>query len=391
MSNLSLFCIACLLSIVVLTHNERVQAQPAPNAPQGYDARQSGGDIVVVGARTGPRLWRVTKDDAEVFILVGVDYIPDDLEWDDRQIKQVLEEAQEVLVMPTADVGAGNQARLLGAMIRTLVFNRGRIMMPKGTNIEDKIGPELASQFRIARARVDARLENAKQKRKSRDENQNEPQTQNENGVDEVDNEALEKQLASLKPERMHPFFQGQNLMSDAIDSANLKRFGAIESQIKKLARKTEARPKPKVRPITEFDIAFSDVKLILKSVRKFSDETNRLCMSEAIAFANEDLLMEASLAQAWAHGDAQYLRAHANEPALGECAKALSKEFGSLKTIGGISITDFDGVGIWIEALTQVMETPGVRLAVVSSNTWLREGGAMDRLLASGFSVTGP
>ena len=384
-----------LLALVLIAGSPAV-TMPAPALAQTSSidpSRQEGDDIVVIGARSGPRLWRVTREDSEVFVLVGVSYIPDDLEWNDTSVARILEETSEVLVMPTADVGAGNRARLIGTMLRTLIFNRSRIMMPKDTTLADKVGADLAGQFSLAKAKVAAR----KQRSMERGENDKDQQAPESDGLDrgepldDADASAIEKQLAELEPERLHPFFQAQGLMSDAIDSADLKGFNAIERQVKKLARRTEKRPRPDIRPIAEFDVAFRDVKTIIKAVKDFSEATNRACISEAITFANDDLYKEVLLSEAWAHGDAGYLRANANEPALSPCGEALSEELGSLKTLGNKSLAEFDGVGIWVDALTDAMREPGTRLAIVSADTWLREGGAMDRLTELGYTIFGP
>ncbi|MEL7014502.1 MAG: TraB/GumN family protein [Pseudomonadota bacterium] len=352
------------------------------------------GDIVVVGERNGPRLWRILNDDAEVFVLVGVSFLPDDLKWNDRVLVQILDETKEVLVSPDADVGAGNRARLLGTMIRTLIFNRSRIMMPKGTSLDDKVGPELASQFRLARARVDARLANKKERDKQKSDQpaaQDEAADDAEPLVSEVDAKAIEKRLEKLEPGRMHPFFQGQNLMSDAIESAGLGSFDRLEKQIKKRARKSAMRPKPKIRPVTTFDVAFRDVKTIVKSVKDFSRETNQACLRSAIDFANDGLIEEAQRARAWARGDVAFLRESADAPESSPCAEALSKELGSLKTLGDQSLTDFDSVDIWVSALRDVMQSPGVRVALIPVDDWLRPDGALERLRAEGFVIVGP
>ncbi|MEO1150755.1 MAG: TraB/GumN family protein [Pseudomonadota bacterium] len=354
------------------------------------------GDIVVVGERNGPRLWRLIDGEAEIFVLVGTDFIPEDLEWNDSQIVQIMEETREVLVTPDADVGAGNRARLIGAMIRTLIFNRRRIMMAKGVTLEDRVGPELASAFRLARARVDARLaaNSAREKEEAKSDASDDDPDKDDNEtplITEAEESAIEKRLADLEPERLHPFFQAQQLMADSVESANLDDFDRIEKRVKKLARKTEARPKPKVRPVATFDLAFQDVKQVLRSVKDFSRETDQACIRRAIDFAEQGLFEEAHKARAWAQGDVAFLRAHTGDARLNPCAVAVSKELGTLKTLGNAALADFDGVGQWVEALTMVMETPGVRIALIGSDDWLRPDGALARLRAAGYEVIGP
>ncbi|MEO1425912.1 MAG: hypothetical protein AAFU58_03880, partial [Pseudomonadota bacterium] len=62
-----------------------------------------------------------------------------------------------------------------------------------------------------------------------------------------------------------------------------------------------------------------------------------------------------------------------------------------SLKTLGDQSLTDFDSVDIWVSALRDVMQSPGVRVALIPVDDWLRPDGALERLRAEGFVIVGP
>ena len=351
---------------------------------------QTDDEILVVGERTGPRLWRVQKGDSELFILATVDYVPEDFEWNDKVIGYILEEADEVLLPGQGELGGANTPRLMGAMLRTFVFNRGRIFMKKSETLADKIGTDLAEQFTAARTRVDARSDLVKEKRKARknDDAQDVDGYIENAALDEADQSALEKRLADFEPGRAHPYIQAQTLSSDAAQSAGIEAFsGAIIDQVKRLAKDN----KVKARPLFEVDFAFRDFKLFLKSMQNFSRETNQACIKEAITFSNEKLPDAFTAANAWARGDVETLKSNISPVALTECLSAVSDELGGLKTFGGAQFDEFDATGAWMEAITPLMEKPGVRLALVSYDSLLREGGIKDRLTEAGYEVEGP
>jgi len=353
---------------------------------------QPGDEIIVLGERRGPRLLRVENalpaGLAEVFILLSVDTVPKDLDWDETQVAQVLEETDEVLILPDAEIGAGNRTRLIGTMLNTMLFNRDRIMMAKNTSLDDKVGAELAARFRRARARLEAIKAERKADRKNSD-------GEDDTGLAEDDltpeETAVNKRLEKLEPGRMHPFFQAQSLIASAYDAGDLTDFERIEKRIAKLANKSPRKPNPKVRPIVEIDVRYKDIKTILKSVKSYSDETNRLCIENAIVFVEEELSDEVALANAWARGDFATLKAlAADDPSQSPCLKAVSAEIGGLKTLGGQSLDDYDWPSLWLDELIAALGRPGVRLAIVPAATWLREDGIRERLASSGYDILG-
>lgn len=346
-------------------------AQPSADEPVD--------EILVVGERTGPRLWRVHRGEAELFVLATVPFAPEDFDWNDRIVRLLLEEADLVLLPATGGLGAENGPRLVGAMLRTFIFNRGRIFMDKDETLADKVGPELARDFDAARARVDARLERVKAKRKA-DEADGDFET--------VDASEIDAALADIEPGRAHPFIQAQELIGAAVESAELTGFeDAVVKRVETLSRKADAR----ARPVFKIDLAFRDFKLVLKSMKDFSRETNVACVRAAVEFAEERLEPAYETAQAWARGDADALASAADEELVGPCLRAVSAELGGLKSFDGATLEEIDLSARWIEEIEPLLAKPGVRLALVSANAWLREGGIRDRLVEKGYTVDGP
>ena len=353
----------------------------------------SNDEIVVVGNRSGPRLWRIENqlDDgrAEIFVLVSVNYIPGDMDWNSEQVSQVLQEADSLIMPSVASTNAANNARLMGTLLRTFVFNRDRIRMKKGVTLADKVGPSLAEEFARARLEVEAR----EQAFKARQENQSRASTdtalidQQTEQQDLADQSELEDKINNLKPERAHPFIQYQKLISDGNKSEGLHFFNVIEDRLKKLAKKQRV----KSRPISELDIAFTDIKTLIKSMKDFSKETNQKCIQRAIDYIDNGLDRNLDLANAWAQGNIDLLKARVNSKPSRECMTAVSNELGGLKTLGGTTIADFDATPIWVNEFQSTLSTPGVHLLMIPYFEWLSEDGVLDQLKKGDYKIYGP
>jgi hypothetical protein len=341
---------------------------------------QTPDEVVVYGERAGPRLWRIHDADSEVFILPSVAYLPETFEWDERGIAAVVSDVDQIFTPPRVSSGSGDNARFIGVLLRTLIFNRGRIYMAKGETLEQRIGADLAARLAGAQAVVEARekaRKSAKKAKKQKDGGENPP----------ADEAALAASLEKVEPKRFHPFIQANQLQAEAASSAGLELFDPVEDKIKALARKNDVP----VRPLIEKDLAFKDAKKLLVSMQNFAPETDRACVSEAIRFAEEDLHRVRALADAWARGDATALRAGAKLPLDSECVTRISAELGELKTFDGATFTEALGQGIAADALVAALERPGARLAIVLADSFLPPGGVLDQLRARGVEVNEP
>jgi hypothetical protein len=332
-------------------------------------------EIVVAEEREGPRFWRVHDGDTEIFVLPSVSYLPADFIWNDRGVARLLERADSVLTTARVEASAGDKARLMGAMLRTMTVNRGRIFMPKDETLETHVGPDLARAFEAAFARAKAR---EAARKKSGDD---------ASGLADIDEAAVANELEDLDPKRVHPFLQANQLWDAAVDGAGLKTFSVIEKRVARLADRADVP----VRAMIEKNLAFSDAKNFLTSMKDFSPETDRACISDAVEFAERRLSRAYLLAEAWARGDVETLARSAEAPRESACMKAVSRELGGLATFGGATLDEISGPNLVAGALEDSLKKPGLRLAVVHADGWLSAGGARDTLRARGVAVDEP
>ncbi len=403
----------------------------SPSGATQYASADVGDEIVVQGERQGPRFWRVyrkadtdamapsentRKKDAppELFVLPTVRFTPDEFEFYDDHITRILDESVEILTSPEAGLGGGNRARLIGTAINTLVFNRSRIYMPKGVTLADRVGADLAAEFDRERARQSLLAEKKRAERRAKKKT-DDPDDEDVSNDDNDDNDnassksadkknkfseaALEKAVGDLDESRLHPFFQTQGLFSDSIDAAGLEGFQQTERYLKRLTKKTKSKPRAKMRPIITYDLAYKDLKTGLRSVKNFSDETNQLCIASAVEFSQETVLEQSAIAEAWATGNVQALKALLLDDASGApreddtnaCFEAVSAEVGELKTFNGQALSDIDTPTLWADELDKLLKESGVRIALVPAGVWLRKDGLREQLIALGYTVDGP
>lgn len=373
----------CLLPVLACLAMHAAATAQEPSQDITPDAEV----IVVRAERAGPQLWRVThpEGEGEVYVFITVPWLPASLEWNERPVASVLEEAGLVLTEFEVNAGAVSTTRLAAMMLRTITFNRSRIMMPRGTTLADRVDAGLAAEFYRASAIAEERNERRRAMRRA-------ARRGGETGpadalLDEPSDSALAERLAALEPGRMHPFFQAMNLIGNAASSVDLQGASAIESQVTRLAR----RNRVPVRAVQSYDLAVSDISTLLRSVQDFSRETNETCISEAVTFANSDLPTAWMAAQAWARGDVDGLRGLSERRAGLECQRAMERELGGMRTFGGATTADIDYPGIWSAAIGEAVAARGVTLAIVGASGWLAEDGIQARLAAAGYVVEGP
>ncbi|MGP1274482.1 MAG: TraB/GumN family protein [Caulobacterales bacterium] len=341
--------------------------------------------IVVRGERSGPQLWRVTHPErpGEIYVFATVGWLPEGLEWNDRPVESVLEEASLVLTDFEIDAGAISTTRIVAMMLRTVLFNRSRLFMPRGTTLADRVGPDLAAQFDTALATAHVRRDRLRQERR------NGGDTGDVSRLDPVSEDALEGELANLDTRRLHPFFQANMLIGEAAASIGVSSSESVTDAVARLAR----RARVPTRPVQTYSLAVSDISDLMRRAGDFSAETNTVCIEEAIDFATSGLPQTWLVAQSWARGDASALQAGLEDTAdARQCQFAVERELGGLSTLGGQYSDEIDYAGQWQTAMEAALAEGGVTLAVITARGWLRSGnGVRERLEANGFVVEGP
>src|SRR3546814_9201667 len=78
--------------------------------------------VVVSGVLPGPRMWRVSKGDNDLYILGTLSPLPKRMEWMSREVEDTIARSQAVIAPPSvavhSDVGFFRRLALVPALLR---------------------------------------------------------------------------------------------------------------------------------------------------------------------------------------------------------------------------------------------------------------------------------
>jgi TraB/PrgY/gumN family len=133
----------CLLGILAAAGVASAQTPPAKDAAPDWAPET----IVVDAHRHGPLFWRVSRGDAEVWILAVVGPMPDDLVWDHSELAALVDGAKRVLLQPRAEIGIFEGAWFL-------LTERSSMDLPNDAHLEDVLDAPLKNRFVAAREKL---------------------------------------------------------------------------------------------------------------------------------------------------------------------------------------------------------------------------------------------
>jgi uncharacterized protein YbaP (TraB family) len=167
------------------------------------------------------------------------------------------------------------------------------------------------------------------------------------------------------------PAVAGFIVMSDFRQAAGLseaKPVSTIERMAKAKGVKVKAMSQYRLGPI-------------LASAGKLSDEANLACLSDTLTELEYDGAHPTDIGTDWANGDLASVRARYAASAAQRCV---------MRAPGGPALLA-EQIGQSASALNDALNRPGVTIAVVDLAFLLPANGVLDRLRASGATVTSP
>ncbi len=167
------------------------------------------------------------------------------------------------------------------------------------------------------------------------------------------------------------PAVAGFILLSDFRQAAGLseaKPVSTIERMAKAKGVKVKAMSQYRLGPI-------------LASAGKLSDEGNLACLNDALTELEYDAAHNTTIGTDWANGDLASVRARYSSSAIQRCV---------MRTPGGPGLLA-QQISQSADALNEALNRPGVTIAVVDLAFLLPANGVLDRLKASGATITSP
>jgi hypothetical protein len=167
------------------------------------------------------------------------------------------------------------------------------------------------------------------------------------------------------------PAVAGFIVLSDFRQAAGLseaKPVSTIERMAKAKGVKVKAMSQYRLGPI-------------LSSAGKLSDEANLACLRDALSELEFEGSHSATIGTDWANGDLASVRARYSASAAQRCV---------MRAPGGPGLLA-QQIGQSADALNEALNRPGVTIAVVDLAFLLPANGVLDRLKASGATITSP
>jgi hypothetical protein len=251
----------CLLGFLAIAGSVAAQTPPpAKNPPQDWATET----IVVDAHRHGPLFWRVSRGDAEVWILAVVGPMPEDLVWDHSELASLLDGAKRVLLQPRAEVGVVEGAWFL-------LMQRRSMELPNDAHLEEVLDVGLKNRFVAAREKL------------HRDADRYEDYV---------------------------PAWAGFRLYADFLKDA---KFSADEPNdtIKDLASDKDVPASP---------LATYQALPVVKEVGHMSAEASRACLKSALDDIEMQGAHQALAARAWAVGDLEGMKRNYSESTIFAC-----------------------------------------------------------------------
>ena len=134
--------LAAVLTLVSLLSPTPSQAQSPPPAIAPAEPEWSVADQVVVTAPS-PRLWKLVKGDATVWVLGEIEPMPKGLSWNSAPLARVVQNANRVLLPPE---GYGGVFEALRALARS--------RLPRGATLSATLPPPLYASYQATLRRL---------------------------------------------------------------------------------------------------------------------------------------------------------------------------------------------------------------------------------------------
>lgn len=297
--------------------------------------------VTVSGVQPGPGMWKVSRGDHVMWVLGTLSPLPRNMQWQSRDLSQVISQSQQVLLSPAlklkADIGFFGKLFLLPAAYSARKNEDGKTLQ----QVLD------ASQY--ARWRV------LKQKYLGRDR-----------GI-----------------ERWRPIFAAQALYKKALKANGLSDSGGIGDTVAALSKRFGV----KLVPVT-YQAVIERPRAAIKAFKR-SGLNDAECFSRTMDSIEQDMPVIAARANAWATGDLQALRQLPVSDRRGACVSALT-DAGFAHQLG---LDDLPArlEASWLKTASTALASNRQTFAMLPMDQLLSSTGYLAGLKAQGYMVQSP
>ncbi|OOG65367.1 TraB/GumN family protein [Rhodanobacter sp. B04] len=297
--------------------------------------------VVVSGVQPGPGLWKVSKGNHVMWVLGTMSPLPQNMQWQSRELEQVISQSQQVLLSPSvtmkADVG------FLGKMF-LLPSAYGARKNDDGETLQQVLPPPVYARWQVLKQKYIG----------------------NNRGI-----------------ERWRPIFAAQELYKKAIQANGLSKTGGIQASINALAARYGVR-----ETSTDYQVVIEHPGAAIKAFKN-SAPHDTTCFIRTLDSIEQDMPAMKVRANAWARGDLQALRELPDSERRDACVSAVASA-GFARTLG------LDDVparlqATWLAAARAALGSNAQTFAMLPMSELLKPGGYLAALQADGYRVESP
>jgi len=295
--------------------------------------------ILVVGQKPGPGLWKVSKDDHVLWVFGTYGPLPKDMEWRSQQVERIIAQSQELITDASANLGVGWLRSLT-----LLPFMYGMEDNPDGKVLSDLVPKETHERWLALR------------KKYLKDD-------------DDF--------------ERKRPLFAAGELSNKATAAAGLSKRMDLTAKLVKIAEQNKVK-------VTSATVRM-ELDSPVKALREFKKTPleDVACFTKTIDRLETDLDSLRARANAWSKGDIEAIRALDFSEQEAACLNAVqNSKVMQEQGLGGI---DGKMRASWLGAAEKALAANKTTFAVLSIKHILAKDGYLAELQGKGYTVEQP
>jgi uncharacterized protein YbaP (TraB family) len=286
-------------------------------------------EIVVTGERTGPGMWHIRHNAADIWLLGSLSPLPRGITWRSRQVERVLASTSQVLVQKPFEIG-------IPRILWVLLTERSLVLETHGKRLKDALPPDLYGRFAALRMQY----------------------------ADDPE-----------KWEHYRPIIAVALLQQAAFHKAGLSMRMDLGASVRLLAKNAHVR-------VEEVKVAGAGD--MLDTLKTIPPATENLCVDASLVVTETALPRLIARAQAWVDGNIERLQSLPVPTEVDACRDALEGGHGTLDIIALMRRS-------WLASIEKSLQGSGTTLAVVNWDLLLDPGGLLDELRAAGYQIEAP